>query len=90
MLPPEGQPPQMARLDPSSSLDFPLLNPKTIPNVHTTPITSSFGDIIKGHRMKDMIGKGKAIANVESIPQKKPNLVGDIPTISWTVVKYKE
>uniref|UniRef100_M1DEC4 DUF4283 domain-containing protein n=1 Tax=Solanum tuberosum TaxID=4113 RepID=M1DEC4_SOLTU len=73
----------MTGLDPSSSLDFPPLNPKTVPNIHTTPITSSFADIIKGHRMKDMIGKGKAIADVEHIPQKKPNLVRGIPTISW-------
>ncbi|KAK6803340.1 hypothetical protein RDI58_001124 [Solanum bulbocastanum] len=59
MLLSEGQPPQMAGLDPSSS------------------------NIIKGHRMNDMIGKGKAIADVEPIPQKKPNLVGCILTISW-------
>ncbi|KAH0705479.1 hypothetical protein KY289_010555 [Solanum tuberosum] len=31
-----------------------------------------------------MIDKGKAFADVEPIPQKKPNLVGGIPTISWT------
>ncbi|KAK4733445.1 hypothetical protein R3W88_007706 [Solanum pinnatisectum] len=66
----------MAGLDPSSSSNFPPLNTNMVPNIHTTPITSSFAAIIKGHRMNDMIGKGKAIVNVEPIPQKKPNLVG--------------
>ncbi|KAK6793516.1 hypothetical protein RDI58_006969 [Solanum bulbocastanum] len=89
MLPSEGQPPQMAGLDPSSSSNFPPLNTNMVPNIHTTPITSSFADIIKGHRMNDMIGKGKAIADVEPIPQKKPNLVGGITTISWTANKIQ-
>ncbi|KAK6803338.1 hypothetical protein RDI58_001122 [Solanum bulbocastanum] len=84
MLPSEGKPPQMAGLDPSSSSNFPPLNTSMVPNIHTTPITSSFVDIIKGHQMNDMIDKGKAIADVDTIPQKKPNLVGGIPTISWT------
>ncbi|WMV38510.1 hypothetical protein MTR67_031895 [Solanum verrucosum] len=74
----------MAGLDPSSLSNFPPLNTKMVPNIHTTPITSSFAVIIKGHRMNDMIGKGKTIDHVEPIPQKKPNLVGGIPTISWT------
>ncbi|KAK6777777.1 hypothetical protein RDI58_024495 [Solanum bulbocastanum] len=79
MLSSEGQPPQMAGLDPSSSLDFPPLNTKIVSIIHTSPITSSFADIIKGHLRKDMIGKGKSIADVEPITQKKPNLVLDQP-----------
>ncbi|KAG5577692.1 hypothetical protein H5410_057826 [Solanum commersonii] len=60
-----------------------------VPNIHTTPITSSFVDIIKGHRMNDMIGKGKAIVDVEPIPHEKPNLVGGITTISWNASKIQ-
>ncbi|KAH0761589.1 hypothetical protein KY290_017662 [Solanum tuberosum] len=74
----------MAGLDSASSAQFPPLSNK----IHTgqnaipsSPFLNKFADIIKGHSSS---GKEKNVVEVQPIPMKKLNLIGGIPTISWS------